>query len=79
MKLRMISPLAALLSVLSVSLAWSQDPIPYVPSTMPVVERMLKDAPPADAPRLRDKAVSAWRRRLLICRDTRCSRSAISR
>jgi SAM-dependent methyltransferase len=42
MKLRMISPLAALLSVLSISLAWSQDPIPYVPSTMPVVERMLE-------------------------------------
>ena len=42
MKLRMIASLAALLSVLNISLAWSQDPIPYVPSTMPVVDRMLE-------------------------------------
>src|ERR671910_2937261 len=42
MKVRMIGSLTALLLVLTISLAWSQDPIPYVPSTMPVVERMLE-------------------------------------
>ena len=41
MKVRMIGSVSALLLVLTISLAWSQDPIPYVPSTMPVVERML--------------------------------------
>src|SRR5688572_19023332 len=42
MKVRIIGSLSALLLVLSISLAWSQDPIPFVPSTMPVVERMLE-------------------------------------
>ena len=42
MNVRIIGSLSALLWVLSISLAWSQDPIPFVPSTMPVVERMLE-------------------------------------
>ncbi len=42
MKVRIVGSLSALLLVLSISLAWSQDPIPFVPSTMPVVERMLE-------------------------------------
>jgi tetratricopeptide (TPR) repeat protein len=36
-------------------------------------ERLLKDAPAREAPSLRAKAVSAWKRRLLICRDMRSS------
>ena len=42
MKVRMIGSFSALLLVLSISLASSQDPIPFVPSTMPVVDRMLE-------------------------------------
>jgi tetratricopeptide (TPR) repeat protein len=38
-----------------------------------VYERLLKDAREDRAAALREKAVSAWRRRLLICRDTRSS------
>lgn len=36
-------------------------------------ERMLKEVTGPDADDLREKAVSAWKRRLLICRDTRSS------
>jgi tetratricopeptide (TPR) repeat protein len=36
-------------------------------------ERMLKEAKGDEAARIREKAVAAWRRRLLICRDTRSS------
>src|SRR5688572_28850507 len=42
MKIRTIGLLSALLLALNISLAWSQDPIPFVPSTMPVVDRMLE-------------------------------------
>ena len=42
MKVRSIASISALLLVLGNSLAWSQDPIPFVPSTMPVVDRMLE-------------------------------------
>jgi SAM-dependent methyltransferase len=42
LKLKRIGSFAALLFVLNHSTAWSEEPIPYVPTTMPVVERMLE-------------------------------------
>jgi ubiquinone/menaquinone biosynthesis C-methylase UbiE len=42
LKRKQIAPFTALLFVLSNSIAWSQEPIPFVPTTMPVVERMLE-------------------------------------
>ena len=42
MKVRKFASLSVLLLVLTNSLAWPQDPIPFVPSTMPVVDRMLQ-------------------------------------
>jgi SAM-dependent methyltransferase len=42
LKLKQIASCAALLFVLNNSTAWSQEPIPFVPTTMPVVERMLE-------------------------------------
>ena len=41
MKLQQIA-FTALLFVLNHSAGWSQEPIPFVPTTMPVVERMLE-------------------------------------
>ena len=42
MKLKQIASFTALLFVLNPSTAWSQEAIPFVPTTMPVVERMLE-------------------------------------
>jgi ubiquinone/menaquinone biosynthesis C-methylase UbiE len=42
MKARIAASISALLLVLSTSTGYSQDPIPFVPTTMPVVERMLE-------------------------------------
>src|ERR687891_615248 len=42
LKLKQIASFTALLFVLSNSTAWSQEPIPFVPTTIPVVERMLE-------------------------------------
>jgi SAM-dependent methyltransferase len=42
LKLRQITPFATLLFALINFTAWAQDPIPFVPSTMPIVDRMLE-------------------------------------
>ncbi len=42
MKLKQIASFLALLFVLNNATVWSQEPIPFVPTTMPVVERMLE-------------------------------------
>ena len=42
MKFKQIASFLALLFVLNNSTVWSQEPIPFVPTTMPVVERMLE-------------------------------------
>jgi SAM-dependent methyltransferase len=42
LKLKQIASFTALLFVLNNFTAWSQEPIPFVPTTMPVVERMLE-------------------------------------
>ena len=42
MKLKQIASFLALLFVLNNSTVWSQELIPFVPTTMPVVERMLE-------------------------------------
>jgi len=44
LKLKQIASFLALLFVLNNSTVWSQEPIPFVPTTMPVVERMLEMA-----------------------------------
>jgi cyclopropane fatty-acyl-phospholipid synthase-like methyltransferase len=41
-RLKKIASVTALLSILTYSTVWSDDPIPFVPTTMPVVERMLE-------------------------------------
>jgi SAM-dependent methyltransferase len=42
LKLKQIASFLAVLFVLSSATVWSQEPIPFVPTTMPVVERMLE-------------------------------------
>ena len=42
MKPKQIASLTVLVFILDNSTAWSQEPIPFVPTTMPVVERMLE-------------------------------------
>jgi len=42
LKLKQIASFLALLFVLNNSIVWPQEPIPFVPTTMPVVERMLE-------------------------------------
>ena len=38
-----------------------------------LLERMLREASPREAPLLKERAIEAWKRRLLICRDLRSS------
>jgi SAM-dependent methyltransferase len=42
LKLKQIASFSALLFVFNYSTGWPQEPIPFVPTTMPVVERMLE-------------------------------------
>ena len=42
MKFKQVASFSTLLFVLNSSPVWSQEPIPFVPTTMPVVERMLE-------------------------------------